>query len=64
MTLPRPQETGCTTIELPDTGRTNGVLSMLNAYYDIEYDEDDDVYRVYESRQGPKKGAVEVNKGP
>lgn len=43
---PRPQDTGCTTIELPNEGVANGVLSRITDFYDAEYDEDADTYVV------------------
>lgn len=64
MSHPSPQETGCYTIRLPDAGRTTGVLSMLSSNYDIIYDDKADVYRVYDSRQGPSKDAVRTIRGP
>lgn len=42
----KPQDTGCTSIELPNEGVANGIVSMLNDYYYIEYDAEEDVYRV------------------
>lgn len=44
----RPQDTNCTSIELPNEGVANGVLSMITDYYPAEYDEENDVYRVGE----------------
>lgn len=42
-----PQITGCTTVELESEGLTNGALSRFNQFgYDVEYDEENDVYRV------------------
>lgn len=44
-----PQETGCTTIEVGCEGTTNGLLSMANGLgYELEYDEEADVYRIGE----------------
>lgn len=59
-----PHQTGCTKIDFPDVGTTNGFLSMMESEYDVVYDDEDDIYRVYESRQGPAKSAVETNRGP
>jgi hypothetical protein len=45
----RPQDTNCTSIELPNEGVANGLLSQITSVgYDVEYDEEDDVYRVGE----------------
>lgn len=42
-----PQITGCTRVELESEGLTNGALSRFNQFgYDVEYDEENDVYRV------------------
>lgn len=52
MTVPRPQDTGCTTIEidvgtdLENQGITNGIVSMITTHYDVQYDEDRDAYVV------------------
>jgi len=44
----KPQDTGCTSIELPNEGVANGVLSRIIEFYPIEYDEEADTYRVGE----------------
>lgn len=42
-----PQDTDCKSIELESAGLTNGTLSNLRQFgYDVNYDEEDDVYRV------------------
>lgn len=43
---PKPQDTGCTTIEFPTEGHTNGFLTFVNKWYDVEYDEERDAYVV------------------
>jgi hypothetical protein len=39
-------ETGCTTIELPDEGTANAILSMISGLRPVDYDEESDSYRV------------------
>lgn len=47
--VPRPMETGSTNIELSSEGLTNGILGRLIQWgYNVEYHEDDGVYRVGE----------------
>lgn len=41
-----PMETGCTTIELPDEGTTNGLLNLISGMRPVEYDEKTDSYKV------------------
>jgi len=47
----KPQQTGCTSIELPNEGVANGVLSRITDYYPVEYDEEKDVYEVGERHE-------------
>lgn len=47
MSVPRPQDTGCTTIKVDSEGVANGLLSMVADYYDVVYDEHTDQYFVY-----------------
>lgn len=47
--VPRPMDTGSAAIELSSEGLANGILGRLIQWgYDVEYSEDDDVYRVGE----------------
>lgn len=46
--VPRPQITNSTTIELPNEGVTNGVLSTIAKHYPVEYDGESDAYQVGE----------------
>lgn len=55
MTIPIPQDTGCTSIEIATgdddrhaEGVTNGILSMIADYYEVEYDEGRNAYVVGE----------------
>lgn len=41
-----PQETGCCTIEMNNEGTTNGILSLISNFYEIEYNEEKDCYEV------------------
>jgi hypothetical protein len=41
-----PIDTGCTTIECPDEGTANALLNTIYPLRPVEYDEEDDVYRV------------------
>jgi len=57
MTVPKPQDTGCTTIEVDADGSeigargvTNGIISMLADGREIEYDEEREAYVVGESK--------------
>lgn len=57
MSVPRPQDTGCTTIEVDADGTdvgaegvTNGVVSMLAGTREVEYDEERDAYVVGEPK--------------
>lgn len=49
---PRPQDTECTTIvvdtgdEALNQGVANGLLTYINSLRNLEYDEEDNVYRV------------------
>jgi hypothetical protein len=58
MTVPKPQETGCTTIEVEpgnqeyNEGVTNGILDLISNYRHIEYIEERGVYVV----RGDAKG--------
>jgi len=44
--IPRPQDTGSTTIEVDSEGVANGLLSMIAGFYDVEYDEEARAYYV------------------
>ena len=57
--IPRPQDTGSTTIEVDSEGVANGLLSMIAGFYDVEYDENSRRYHVLtESRsQGAEEDA-------
>jgi hypothetical protein len=52
MTLPKPQDTGCTTIEIDtgddvlDEGVTNGIVTMIRATRNVRYDDERDAYIV------------------
>lgn len=47
--IPRPQDTGCTTIEVDKgEGFANGIVSMIADFHDVEYDEQRDAYVVKE----------------
>lgn len=55
MTVPRPQDTGSTTIEIDADGTdvgaegvTNGIISMIDSIREVEYDEERDAYVVGE----------------
>lgn len=55
--IPRPQDTHCTTIEVHGDesmvgaeGVTNGIISMIAQYRDVEYDQYEDAYIVGESK--------------
>jgi hypothetical protein len=55
--IERPQDTGCTTIEVDADGTevgaegvTNGIVSMLSTGRHIEYDEERDAYVVGEPK--------------
>jgi hypothetical protein len=54
MTLPKPQDTGCTTIEIDtgdevlDEGVANGILTMIQATRWVRYDDERDAYIVGE----------------
>lgn len=51
MSIPRPQDTGCTTIEVDiGEGFTNGIISMIAGFYTVEYDEERDAYVVKENQ--------------
>jgi len=57
MSVPRPQDTECTTIEVEDDGTdvgsqgvTNGIISMIAGMRNVEYDEERDAYIVGESK--------------
>lgn len=45
MSVPRPQDTGCTTIEVTNEGQCNGLLThAISLGISVEYDEEKDVY--------------------
>jgi hypothetical protein len=45
--IPRPQDTGCTTIEVDKgEGYANGIISMIADFHYVEYDEERDAYVV------------------
>jgi len=46
MTVPRAQDTGCTTFEVEGEGYTNGIISMIASFHTVEYDEERDIYVV------------------
>jgi hypothetical protein len=41
----RPQDVDCATVEFPTPGHANGAISLLAEYYEVEYDEEDDIFR-------------------
>lgn len=45
MSVPRPQDVDCATVEFPTTGHANGAISLLASIYEVEYDEDEDIFR-------------------
>ena len=54
MSVPRPQDTGCTTIEVMNEGQANGILSMIHGMTDVYYDEHEEVYVVGSGAIPPK----------
>lgn len=62
--LPRPMETGDMTLELSSEGLANGLLGRLIQWgYDVEYHEDDGVYRVGEYVEDNDKVAEAIRHG-
>lgn len=50
MSVPRPQDVDCATVEFPTPGHANGAISLLAEYYEVEYDEEDDTFRFGERK--------------
>lgn len=62
MTIPKPQDTGCTTIEVEpgdedeyNEGVANGILSLISNYRHVDYDEERDAYVVRGDAKGWSK---------